>query len=326
MKTFFIKSILAILLFTGLCSFAFASNGSPIGGAVKKPGGGDDGCYFNYLEFSVSLTNLNLYLPDPNSSGIDYLPTGYPPMYLRYYIEGGPSGILPVNEFQLDQDLSQNSSGIQINTAIVKTSIFDFCDDCPNSENGVEFIYSAELVTPVINTNGTITYITYPACDYTGSQDIFSCKIYGSATGDCSDPNPVCNLGALTTSEGSMIFDCSIIFDHQNQDPDSPDNPDGFTDNDQELYIENTTSFQTNKINVSPNPFTQNFHIELGKNDEAQEITLFNASGQQVYSQKDPAIFEEQFIDINTSNLPKGVYFLSVKTATDIKTTKVIKQ
>ncbi|MDO5980801.1 T9SS type A sorting domain-containing protein [Flavivirga spongiicola] len=88
------------------------------------------------------------------------------------------------------------------------------------------------------------------------------------------------------------------------------------------LVAEGTLSVKENQINqlrVYPNPATK--HITIQKsNDKIETITLINLLGESVYS-----IYKANTNSIDVSNLPSGMYILSVNSGIKVKQTKFVK-
>lgn len=77
-----------------------------------------------------------------------------------------------------------------------------------------------------------------------------------------------------------------------------------------------------NKINVSPNPASSTINLELPKNMQNCEVTVFDILGKQIYSKK----FESKDnITINISNWNTGSYFLKVVSGKNTQTERFIK-
>ena len=77
----------------------------------------------------------------------------------------------------------------------------------------------------------------------------------------------------------------------------------------------------SNKIKVTPNPFTNQFFVDLG-NLKAQELTLINASGQIVWLEQSNI---QNQIEVTIPNLIPGIYFLKVKTKEGFAYKKLVK-
>lgn len=73
-------------------------------------------------------------------------------------------------------------------------------------------------------------------------------------------------------------------------------------------------------IQIFPNPSNGKFNI-IGK-EQIDTYTLYDNKGNQAYSQK--VVSSASTIDLDFSNLPKGIYFLKVQTKNYISTNKLI--
>lgn len=81
-------------------------------------------------------------------------------------------------------------------------------------------------------------------------------------------------------------------------------------------------------INIYPNPFTQNFEVELSlHNDSDVELVLYDALGKEIvsYHTKESKGQYKQTINTNQLNLAKGVYWMKVRVNDKELTKKVIK-
>lgn len=76
-------------------------------------------------------------------------------------------------------------------------------------------------------------------------------------------------------------------------------------------------------ISIYPNPFTQTISVQLSENNRLERneeyINIYNALGELVHKEM---LTQNSFIEIQTSDLPKGLYFFNVKE----QTIKIIKQ
>lgn len=88
--------------------------------------------------------------------------------------------------------------------------------------------------------------------------------------------------------------------------------------------VDNTLAaptFSTTKYQVFPNPFTNT--VQVVANEPITELTVYDVIGKRVW-QKTNTNSYDQTIDL--ASLNQGVYFLKIKTASGIKTHKLIKQ
>jgi len=90
-----------------------------------------------------------------------------------------------------------------------------------------------------------------------------------------------------------------------------------FTCLDMQLPTEDILSKKEN-LNVFPNPVTSTLHIETNLKN-ILEIDIFNAGGQLIIKK------QNEFSEINTNDLNKGIYFIRVKTSKGILTRKFLK-
>ncbi len=79
-------------------------------------------------------------------------------------------------------------------------------------------------------------------------------------------------------------------------------------------------NLQINKIAVYPNPFTASFSVQLPVNEQFVSLQLFNIEGQLVKQ------YHGNKTDFNWFELPKGLFFLNVKTTKGSYEQKIVKQ
>ena len=91
------------------------------------------------------------------------------------------------------------------------------------------------------------------------------------------------------------------------------------------LKVQKTT---TTSLNVAPNLFNNQLSIQYELQEAAQvTVSLSNALGQVVKVLVNEKVEAGSYqINESTTDLPTGVYIVSMKTPTGIKTQKVVKQ
>ena len=91
----------------------------------------------------------------------------------------------------------------------------------------------------------------------------------------------------------------------------------------EEIVVKNVKSNTENlEIKVYPNPFADILHIDSGSNSgEANSIKLINTLGQTVFETS----FTTKTFELNLSSLQRGIYMLSVNTASGVTTKKIKK-
>lgn len=77
-----------------------------------------------------------------------------------------------------------------------------------------------------------------------------------------------------------------------------------------------------NSFNIYPNPFTDEFVVELNNDNRTSTIKILDLSGRVIYTK----ISNSDVLNINVANLRNGIYFLKVKDDSDIYLRKIIKQ
>ena len=100
------------------------------------------------------------------------------------------------------------------------------------------------------------------------------------------------------------------------------------------LITKNNTSQKVNDpvsgeniVQVFPNPFTNSFNVYLRNfNQQNGALKIFNARGQLLF-RKNIAINGSLFTVINTQSFSRGIYFLKIETANEVKfVKKILKQ
>jgi hypothetical protein len=74
-------------------------------------------------------------------------------------------------------------------------------------------------------------------------------------------------------------------------------------------------------LDIFPNPMTNTLKIISKINTPIERINIFNSLGQNAIEIKPPDLQD----DIDLSSLPSGIYFISIKVSSQIKTFKIIK-
>jgi len=77
------------------------------------------------------------------------------------------------------------------------------------------------------------------------------------------------------------------------------------------------------QVYVYPNPFVQNFTIDLEEMEEAGKIMLLDFNGKEVFDGMFTA--EDEKVKVKTHNLEKGVYYLKVETNNSSITKRILK-
>lgn len=128
------------------------------------------------------------------------------------------------------------------------------------------------------------------------------------------------NLSTINISElqqGTYIFEVTIV------------DSNGNTASDQVvvLVLDDNSTAVKNKLNtttvmVYPNPFTDNLYVQIRDDNHYKRLRLYSAAAQIVIDQE---ITNQSNVVLNTSNLPRGYYFLTLISDENIVTKKIIK-
>ena len=77
-------------------------------------------------------------------------------------------------------------------------------------------------------------------------------------------------------------------------------------------------------IELFPNPFTNLFYIKTPSNDEIIEFNISDSFGQQVKANSE-FVKNREYIEVNSSSMSSGIYYVKVRTRTSVVVKKVIK-
>lgn len=84
----------------------------------------------------------------------------------------------------------------------------------------------------------------------------------------------------------------------------------------------NVVDYSLNKITIAPNPVTEFLTIYLNNTEIPEKYSIYNSLGQLIISKK---IEKTEDLNINTSNLSDGIYFLNISSNQLNKTIKFLK-
>ncbi|MDF1695532.1 MAG: T9SS type A sorting domain-containing protein [Saprospiraceae bacterium] len=280
------------------------------------------------IQTNILLGNLDVYGSGEDQYGI--IPWYYPEMFIEYTINGVVYEPIPMGNF----DLVTLPNGYPAFSYIAQSPTVDFSDEC---EGTVEFVSGSgasfyvtikyRLVTP----NGE-AWDTYPACDYSQPGDLFSCYVYsaapwcgataqGSDFGAPDEPLPVCDDNWFSgTFAGLAHCDCEV--------DDGPPRQDHSAEGEGEYLIENEEDIVNRyvgevEVKAYPNPVNDVLQIETNF-ESIKAIEVFNAQGERVILKR----YETGTVNsirLDMSNLPHGIYVMSVFTDNENKLVKVLK-
>lgn len=298
-----------------LCStISFAQPKTPIVNKPKHSNNIQIGCA-GAVDVEFELTNLELYAPAGVGS-TEFLPDGYPDMYLKIQFLG-QTEFIEVTEFSYSHTdlVSVWSFGYGVD--------YNICDKCSDGEFAKVSIH-VSLVTPDVN-----GYIPYPICDFTSEDDIFSCLYF-----DHLPCNPItgneCTIIGAGSVDTFIKIKCSDPID-----PTDPTDPDGNPDNGEGANGESNEDFM-NKLDInntnlqgvflevatSPNPFYD--QVKISSNKDINRASLYDINGrillQNTYNNTD-----DYNVQLNTSEIPSGIFFIKVESDGEIEMIKMIK-
>ncbi len=262
------------------------------------------GCSGSCLEsFNIEVNLANLDLLAPSGSGQqEFFPTGYPPMFLEINMLGTIM-MRPIQAFTYTETIEN----IRIFTATIPVTI-NTCDYCSDNVSGIHHIRVGLRLTTTIGNN----YVDYPACDFTGEDDIFSC-LYTSRS---CDPNTRCNNDTLIKNKGKggISIGCGTACG----------GGDDRRRGEKEQELSGRSSENSNlELNIIQNPITDILRFASNESIKNLEFQIFDSSGQAVLSQRTNVMIGEN--KINLTSLPSGIYFIRINTGNDIYTTKIMK-
>ena len=172
------------------------------------------------------------------------------------------------------------------------------------NEGNAQFIFdlSAELVTFDSPPNGSTSgAIPYPISSYS---NLFPISIYDQATIDEEEKSACCLNEGGQPDGGQVMIDVN-------------DETGIFTGNNVEQ-----------RLQISPNPFTNNINVELPlailDADAPLKINVFDINGRLI-DQMEQDCCEQSTLQINTAHLPQGTYFWHFQSSEYAEVVKMVK-
>ncbi len=288
-----------------LCStISFAQPKTPI---VNKPlhSNNDNIPCAGVIEVEIELTNLELFAPFGVGS-IDFLPSGYPEMFieLNYF---GQTTYIPVTELTF-------SHGNLISVwSFVYTHYYDLCNECVDggvTDNSI----SLKIVTPVNN-----GYELYPICNYTSENDIFSCLYFHQLS--CV-PGSDCQLGGMGEVFGGNFNICTNPPGHPIEIDKGEGASNGSWDKDFDSKGNTNLSNEIFQVNASPNPFID--LVQISSNKDINRASLYDINGRILF-QNNYNNTDDYNIQLNTLEIPSGIFFIKIESEGEIEMIKMIK-
>jgi len=87
-----------------------------------------------------------------------------------------------------------------------------------------------------------------------------------------------------------------------------------------------SSDFQLNNIHVYPVPFADVLNVAFSSVEQTTvDITVYDVVGKTRYTQHRQARAGQNNMEVNTSGLDKGLYFLSLQAGSAGKTVKILK-
>ncbi len=241
------------------------------------------------FSFNVILANLDLFSPNigTDTSGVFYLPTGYPEMILNVnFPSQGISINQPVTTFYYS---TTTSSGIEIFYSTVFVEV-DFSEDCSGN---YEEVFFADWNAAIFIDNEDSPSTSYPICNAMGTGDIFDCAAFDYGM-TCPIPN--CDDSVFTTYDGTLEIQCNDCYMSSSRSEENSD-----------------TDYNIDNFTINPNPFQDQLEVKWESETKIpQRLELFDINGRMINAWNNLAINESMHFYINTGNLSKGLYFAKV--------------
>src|SRR5690606_37313336 len=162
---------------------------------------------------------------------------------------------------------------------------------------------NAPVVTPVpdINTSDNSTATRY---DYDNCQGNSAIAFYKVQNGAHTWPGASLNIGVTNQDFSASLEIWKFFLQHPHPD-----------------FLVNTPEWVAHeKIKVYPNPTNEKLHIQLNNQSGSTTAELMDLSGKVFLTQM---VSDFDFIEM--SNIPNGVYLLSLKSESGVQVKKVIK-
>lgn len=246
-----------------------------------------------------------VYLSDQISSQKYILPSYVEEkMYLRYDNGNGTYGYSDQIEFfsQTSSNPNQFKSQVSIDTDLIGNI------NCKGSEN-MTVELKVTLVTPTVGsdilTDPTIVlnnqFIPYPAQKYCSSGRIFSSDYFYHLCDESAFPK-------ITVTETLKVcVPCG-------------------NKSDESAFKSRELSDDTSKLKISPNPFAENIHYEFNSDTEnIGKAYILNVNGKIVKNKELSVKKGENAFNLNTHDLPSGVYFFVLESNGHKEIQKIIK-
>lgn len=263
----------------------------------------------NSINVGIQVANLNQVIFGKNNYNY-VLPSGAPDMYVKFEM-GTISETQQVSVF--------NPTGTL--TCLIGGSYDLFKANLSFTFNSNEVCFAKGSGGAVNYTVSIITYdqygseIPYPICDYSNSNDIFSCAVF-TATAPFCNTRSICNSGNINSASSNAGVDCNggtcgaLLKNGGNQ------------------HDSNHHYISESKLRVNPNPFNDELTIQfaIAEEDIIKGIQLIDINGRTLRTIDIRQLTQNTQLTINTSELQSGVYFISLQTDRKLINNRLIKQ
>ncbi|MEM9549028.1 MAG: T9SS type A sorting domain-containing protein [Bacteroidota bacterium] len=272
----------------------------------------DDECVDN-LPVTVYMTNIDA---NPQYNTVYDLPAGTRPIHIRY--EYSPGNWVVTDELKdvVFKGMANNIAMFGIDIEIPLEIITDI--GCPPGvyKLSTESL-NLEVVTPTLVAGGTQNFTLYPILDESNSSTgIFSCQMFMETSCACSG---IVNCDP-TSPAHQPVYDYDICMECDCEE--DKGNGSGSAG-----VMSGFDAFNSNKgIDISPNPFGDFVQVRTvaQEGNTSLRVRMFDAMGKLVYNQNYANELGPNTFDINTSNLPEGVYYFILDDGIRRKTEKLL--
>jgi len=324
-------------------------------------GQGEEPCD-GILNVVVYVSNL---VEIENAEGISYIyPVDADHVFLKYSI-GETSGIVYVDDFKKSEQQSQSGDDVFEKRLVILVDLYESCPSSKEPyepRNGIELNYNIELMAntwgmpyPFESNEGPDDLFSCKIfCDdgcpdlEAGPPPAGSCVVSGSYNEtwngrlfldcrSCYGPRPKVELppespsdidggaGLITRPRGEVSRDQELaeINNQPATDIPSVEGATGRSDNDESVQV---IKVMVNNVQVMPNPFKSETNILYHTDTtESLDITIFDASGKQVYQQTAEAHKGLNTIKVPSNAWNSGIFYGQIKSGTTVRSFKLMK-
>ena len=259
----------------------------------------------------VFLANLEI-----SNEGYN-IPATYPPMYLESSVNGSAPQRVELKNFDFEE--FYQSTGTPIYSTVVHTAPEDISRQCVRDAL-IDMSIDLRLVTP----NDRGGWDDYPACDYSASDDIFSCNVFLNA-GTCYSNDLSGEGEGLGRTDDVPCDNSALVNRNYNQRVKCPECRGESRD---QGLINPLGGIEANAqtLSVYPNPVSNTMTVEWTKADQPERLNLYRIDGSLIKTWTPDQFESRTILEVQTDFLDQGIYFLEAQSADNSKVIKVVKQ